>query len=117
MSLKIPRKTARNGELKSNDKKKRSTEEIKTYVKENDQKTVKKKKETTSKTIRNVDQEEDKDTIREFLRKEQPLKTAEKIEEILRKKSVKYLDISKYQKFLLKYQSKRLNDKMRKLKN
>ena len=44
MSSKIPRKTARNGELKSNDKKKRSSEEIKNYVEENGKKTVKKKK-------------------------------------------------------------------------
>ena len=44
MSSKIPRKTARNGELKSNDKKKRSSEETKNYVKENHEKTAKKRK-------------------------------------------------------------------------
>ena len=44
MSSKIPRKTARNGELKSNDKKKRSSGEMKNYVKENGEKPVKKKR-------------------------------------------------------------------------
>ena len=34
------------------------------------------------------------------------------IEEILTKKSLKYLDVSKYEKFFFKLQSKRLNDKM-----
>jgi len=116
MSSKIPRKTTRNGELKSNDKKKRSSEETKNYVKENHEKNGEKEKETTSKTIGNVDWEEDKDTIREFLYQEYPLKTSEKIEEILTKKSLKYLDIGKYEKFFLKLQSKRLNDKMRRSK-
>ena len=32
------------------------------------------------------------------------------------KKSLKYLDVSKYEKFFLKLQSKRLNDKMRRSK-
>ena len=75
-----------------------------------------KEKETTSKTIGNVDWEEDKDAIRQYLSEEYPLKTTEKIEEILRKKSVKYLDLNKYRKFFLKLQSKRLNDKMRRSK-
>ena len=44
MSSKIPQKTARNGELKSNDKKKSSSEEIKNQFKKNDEKTLKKKK-------------------------------------------------------------------------
>lgn len=116
MSSKIPRKTPRNGELKSNDKKKRSSEEIKNYVEENDKKHGEKEKETTSKTIGNVDWEEDKDTIRQFLREEYPLKTSEKIEEILTKKSLKYLDVKKYEKFFLRLQSKRLNEKMRRSK-
>mgnify|MGYP006975741522 CR=1 FL=1 len=60
-----------------------------------DQKNGEKGKETTPKTIGNVDWEEDKDAIRQYLREEYPLKTTEKIEEILRKKSLKYLDISK----------------------
>ena len=64
MSSKIPRKTARNGELKSNDKKKRSSEETKNNFKKDDQENDEKEKETTSKTIGNVDWEEDKDTIR-----------------------------------------------------
>ena len=112
MSSKIPRKTARNGELKSNDKKKRSSEETKNNFKKDDQENGEKEKETTSKTIGNVDWEEDKDTIRAYLRKEYPLKTTEKIEEILRKKSTKYLDLQKYQKFFLKIRSKTLNDKI-----
>ena len=95
MSSKIPRKTARNGELKSNDKKKRSSEETKNNFKKDDQENDEKEKETTSKTIGNVDWEEDKDAIRQYLSEEYPLKTTEKIEEILRKKSVKYLDLSK----------------------
>ena len=65
MSSKIPRKTARNGELKSNDKKKRSSEETKNNFKKDDQENDEKEKETTSKTIGNVDWEEDKDAIRE----------------------------------------------------
>ena len=44
MSSKMPKKTARNGELESNDKKKRSSEEIKNNFKKDDQKTAKKKK-------------------------------------------------------------------------
>ena len=60
--------------------------------------------------------EEDKDAIREYLSEEYPLKTTEKIEEILRKNSVKYLDLSKYQKFFLKFQSKTLNDKIKRSK-
>ena len=117
MSSKIPRKTVRNGELKSNDKKKRSSEETKNNFKKDDQENGEKEKETTSKTIGNVDWEEDKDTIREYLHEEYPLKTSEKIEEILRKKSVKYLDLSKYQKFFLKFQSKTINDKIKRSKN
>ena len=58
MSSKIPRKTARNGELKSNDKKKRSSEETKNNFKKDDQENDEKEKETTSKTIGNVDWEE-----------------------------------------------------------
>ena len=116
MSSKIPRKTARNGELKSNDKKKRSSEETKNNFKKDDQENGEKEKETTSKTIGNVDWEEDKDTIRQFLREEYPLKTSEKIEEILTKKSLKYLDVKKYEKFFLRLQSKRLNEKMRRSK-
>ena len=60
MSSKIPRKTARNGELKSNDKKKRSSEETKNNFKKDDQENGEKEKETTSKTIGNVDWEEEK---------------------------------------------------------
>ena len=116
MSSKIPRKTARNGELKSNDKKKRSSEETKNNFKKDDQENDEKEKETTSKTIGNVDWEEDKDAIRQYLSEEYPLKTTEKIEEILRKKSVKYLDLSKYRKFFLKFQSKTLNDKIKRSK-
>ena len=44
MSSNKPRKTVRNGELKSNDKKKRSSEETKNYVKDNHEKTKKKRK-------------------------------------------------------------------------
>ena len=51
MSLKIPQKTARNGELKSNDKKKRSSEEIKNNFKKDDKKTVKKKKRRRQKQL------------------------------------------------------------------
>ena len=116
MSSKIPQKTARNGELKSNDKKKRSSEETKNNFKKDDQENDEKEKETTSKTIGNVDWEEDKDTIRKFLHQEYPLKTAEKIEEILTKKSLKYLDVGKYEKFFLRLQSKKLNEKMRRSK-
>ena len=65
-----------------------------------------KEKETTSKTIGNVDWEEDIYTIREYPRKEYPLKTTEKVEEILRKNSVEYLDLSKYQKFSLNFNQK-----------
>ena len=88
MSSKIPQKTSRNGELKSNDKKKRFSEETKNNFKKDDQENDEKEKETTSKTIGKVDWEEDKDAIREYLREEYPLKTTEKIEEILRKNSV-----------------------------
>ena len=65
-----------------------------------------KEKETTSKTIGNVDWEEDKDTIRQFLREEYPLKTSEKIEEILTKKSLKYLDVKNTKSFSLNYNQK-----------
>ena len=116
MSSKIPRKTARNGELKSNDKKKRSSEETKNNFKKDDQENDEKEKETTSKTIGNVDWEEDKDAIRQFLHQEYPLKSTEKIEEILTKKSLKYLDVGKYEKFFLRLQSKKLNEKMRRSK-
>ena len=44
MSSKTPRNTARNGELKRNDKKKRSSEENENYIKENHEKKAKKRK-------------------------------------------------------------------------
>ena len=53
-----------------------------------------------------------KEVLEKFLSKEYPL-TPEKLEKIIKEKKGKYIDIEKYQKFFLKYQSKKLMSKMK----
>ena len=98
MSVKVAKKIQRN-EL--SDDKKRSTEDKNSFKKS----TEKKLQKENEKEKKNINWEEEKDILQQFLRQKYPLSNS-KISKIIEEKAEKYINMDEYKSFFLKYQSK-----------
>ena len=109
MSVKVAKKIQRN-EL--SDDKKRSTED-KNSLKKSIEKKFQKENEKEKK---NINWEEEKDILQQFLRQKYPLSNS-KISKILEEKAEKYINMDEYKSFFLKYQSRNLSENIKKSKS
>ena len=109
MSVKVAKKIQRN-EL--SDDKKRSTEDKNSFKKS----TEKKLQKENEKEKKNINWEEEKDILQQFLRQKYPLSNS-KISKILEEKAEKYINMDEYKSFFLKYQSRNLSENIKKSKS
>ena len=109
MSVKVAKKIQRN-EL--SDDKKRSTEDKNSFKKS----TEKKFQKENEKEKKNINWEEEKDILQQFLRQKYPLSNS-KISKILEEKAEKYINMDEYKSFFLKYQSRNLSENIKKSKS
>ena len=109
MSIKVAKKIQRN-EL--SDDKKRSTEDKNSFKKS----TEKKLQKENEKEKKNINWEEEKDILQQFLRQKYPLSNS-KISKILEEKAEKYINMDEYKSFFLKYQSRNLSENIKKSKS
>ena len=109
MSVKVAKKIQRN-EL--SDDKKRSTEDKNSFKKS----TEKKFQKENEKEKNNINWEEEKDILQQFLRQKYPLSNS-KISKILEEKAEKYINMDEYKSFFLKYQSRNLSENIKKSKS
>ena len=109
MSIKVARKIQRN-EL--SDDKKRSTEDKNSFKKS----TEKKFQKENEKEKKNINWEEEKDILQQFLRQKYPLSNS-KISKIIEEKAEKYINMDEYKSFFLKYQSRNLSENIKKSKS
>ena len=109
MSVKVAKKIQRN-EL--SDDKKRSTEDKNSLKKS----TEKKFQKENEKEKKNINWEEEKDILQQFLRQKYPLSNS-KISKILEEKAEKYINMDEYKSFFLKYQSRNLSENIKKSKS
>ena len=115
MSLKSDNKSTRNGQVILNDEKKRSSEN-----KSNFKKIIEKKSQKEDgKKEKKINWEEEKDVIESYFRQRHPMISERKRNKIIEEKAEKYIDLEEYKTFFLKYQTKKLADKLksRKLSN
>ena len=109
MSVKVAKKIQRN-EL--SDDKKRSTEDKNSFKKS----TEKKLQKENEKEKKNINWEEEKDILQQFLRQKYPLSNS-KISKIIEEKAEKYINMDEYKSFFLKYQSRNLSENIKKSKS
>jgi len=109
MSVKVAKKIQRN-EL--SDDKKRSTEDKNSFKKSTEEKFQKE----NEKEKKNINWEEEKDILQQFLRQKYPLSNS-KISKILEEKAEKYINMDEYKSFFLKYQSRNLSENIKKSKS
>ena len=109
MSIKVAKKIQRN-EL--SDDKKRSTEDKNSLKKS----TEKKFQKENEKEKKNINWEEEKDILQQFLRQKYPLSNS-KISKIIEEKAEKYINMDEYKSFFLKYQSRNLSENIKKSKS
>ena len=109
MSVKLAKKLERNG---LNHDKKRSTEDKNSFKKS----TEKKFQKENEKEKKNINWEEEKDILQQFLRQKYPLSNS-KISKILEEKAEKYINMDEYKSFFLKYQSRNLSENIKKSKS
>ena len=109
MSIKVAKKIQRN-EL--SDDKKRSTEDKNSLKKS----TEKKFQKENEKEKKNINWEEEKDILQQFLRQKYPLSDS-KISKIIEEKAEKYINMDEYKSFFLKYQSRNLSENIKKSKS
>ena len=109
MSVKVAKKIQRN-EL--SDDNKRSTEDKNSFKKS----TEKKLQKENEKEKKNINWEEEKDILQQFLRQKYPLSNS-KISKILEEKAEKYINMDEYKSFFLKYQSRNLSENIKKSKS
>jgi len=112
MSSVKSKKLPRNDQSMLNyDIKKRTTED-KSFPKKDVEKKIQKEDERQKTKI---DWEEEKDILKKYLSEKYPL-SSKKIEKIINERAEKYIDIDKYQSYILKHQSKNLTEKIKKSK-
>ena len=109
MSVKVAKKIQRN---KQSDDKKRSAEDKNSFKKS----TEKKLQKENEKEKKNINWEEEKDILQQFLRQKYPLSNS-KISKIIEEKAEKYINMDEYKSFFLKYQSKNLSENFKKSKS
>merc|ERR1711872_457093 len=78
--------------------------------------TEKKFQKENEKEKKNINWEEEKDILQQFLRQKYPLSNS-KISKIIEEKAEKYINMDEYKSFFLKYQSKNLSENIKKSKS
>ena len=106
-----PSKYLRNGPGNLNDERKKRSSEVAGNSQSNEQKKTQKEVETFKK--KEINWEEERDFLKEYLRQEYPL-NSKKVDKIISEKASRYIDIEKYQSWFLKNQSKKLMKNIKK---
>ena len=108
LKIMASKKSLRSGQSMFNDDKKTGSTENTNISKKDAEKNFEKEDEEKKKTI---DWKKERNILEKYLSEEYSL-SPKKIDKIIKEKAEKYINYEKYQKYFLKYQSKRVNNKL-----